>query len=88
MRRVDLAAGDFAPGDPAQHVMGRGEEQPARRHGEPPRKPFSAQRILIEIRERMDELRPLVAEVDELERVLKAWPEPEPKPKRGRRRTS
>jgi hypothetical protein len=53
------------PGDPAKHVIGTPEEQPASRHAplppKPPRKP-TAKSILASVKWRRQELEPLVEE--------------------------
>lgn len=68
---------DFYPGDPANHVIGKREERPAKRHGRQKPKPVATplsfeERLLRDIRLRMEELKPLIQEVPRLEQALKA----------------
>lgn len=71
--RVDMNEGDVVRGDPANAVLGRDDdEKPARVHGEQPPKPPATpltfvERLVRDIRLRMDELRPLIEEVPQLE---------------------
>ena len=61
---------DFVPGDPALRVVGR-IEKPARRHRPLPPKPGPTERtIKADIQLRMQELRPLVVEYQELSEFL------------------
>lgn len=66
---------DFAPGDPANIVLGRPDEKPARRHAPQKPKPIKGEKgILVDIRHRMSILEPLVKEhkkLTEANKVLK-----------------
>jgi hypothetical protein len=54
---------DFNRGDPALHIIGKPEEQPARIHApQPPKPPKTAKAILADIRLRMQELKPYADE--------------------------
>jgi hypothetical protein len=55
---------DYIPGNPATRIIGKPEEQPARRHRKLPPKPHyvSAKTILADIRMRRQELEPMVSE--------------------------
>ena len=71
---------DFYPGDPANHVMGRSEEKPARRHAPQKPKPKAAplnfeERLLRDIRRRKAVLEPMIKEIPRLEKALKALEE-------------
>jgi hypothetical protein len=65
---------DVKRGDPAQHVLGKPEEQSARVHAElPPRQTLpTAKTILADVKMRRQELEPLVEEARVLEKALKA----------------
>jgi len=65
---------DYVPGDPANVVLGKPDEQSARVHASLPPKPRTAIHILADIRLRMQELKPLVEEYPalvEADKVLK-----------------
>lgn len=68
--------GDVVKGDPAQHVLGRPEEQPARVHAPQPPKPtirrVDQTTIQRDIQKRLRELRPLAEEAALLEQAIKA----------------
>lgn len=67
-----VVSDDYLPGDPSHRVIGKPEEQAARVHRPAPPKPTrTARGILADIRLRMAELEPLVAEVPRLEEALK-----------------
>lgn len=75
-RKLKLVNEEFTPGDPSVHVLGRPDEQPARRHAPLPRKPTVKARpidfpayMLVELQERMRELEPLIEEY----KVLQKW---------------
>jgi hypothetical protein len=78
-----MAAVDFMPGDPQLHVVGKPEEQPARKHAPQPPKPTKTARgIAADIKFRMQELEPLLEEyamLVKLDGILNPAP-----PKRGR----
>jgi hypothetical protein len=59
------------PGDPANIVLGKPEEQPARVHRPLPPTPRTEKHILADIRLRMQELKPLVDEYPALEEAAK-----------------
>lgn len=64
---------DFLKGDPAQIVLGRSEEKPARRHGrQKPKPPLTARGILELVKYRKDQLEPVVEEYKELLEAKKA----------------
>jgi hypothetical protein len=74
---LKMHEGEFFPGDPANHVMGRPEEQSAPVHGPMPPKPETNAPISIaelkrQINGRIAELKPLVAEAARLEAASKA----------------
>jgi hypothetical protein len=66
---------DFKPGDPANHVLGKPDEKPAKVHGQqrpkPPRRP-TAVTIHRSIKRRMDELKPVVEEYRRLDAAYNA----------------
>lgn len=65
---------DYVPGDPANIVLGKPDEQSARVHKPLPPVPRTAKHILADIRLRMQELKPLVEEYPalvEADKVLK-----------------
>jgi hypothetical protein len=61
-------------GDPAQHVLGKPEEQSARIHADlpPVERRISQKSILADIKWRRQELEPVLAEVAQLEAALRA----------------
>ena len=63
---------EFLPGDPALHVVGKPEEQSARRHAPLPVKPQTINEAIIRynIEMRMDQLRPAVTETEKLGKML------------------
>lgn len=67
---------DFLRGDPAQHVLGRPEERPARVHAPQPPKPtirrVDQTTIQRDIQKRLRELGPLAEEAALLEQAIKA----------------
>jgi hypothetical protein len=64
---------DYVPGDPARHVLGKREEQPARVHAPQPPKPGPTLRTIhADVQLRMQQLEPVLAEYDQLQRALKA----------------
>jgi hypothetical protein len=72
-RKRAKLSGEVLKGDPAGYIIGKPEEQPAKRHGEPLPKPArNANGILADVRYRMQELEPLVAEYKKLDHALKA----------------
>ena len=65
------AAPDYMPGDPALHIVGKNDEQPARRHAPQPPKPIKTARgIAADIEYRMQELKPLLEEYAMLEKLI------------------
>lgn len=70
-KSIDMT-GEVLRGDPALHIVGQ-EEKPARKHAPlPPRPtPLNIETIIFDVELRMDEIRPLVDEYNELESVLK-----------------
>jgi hypothetical protein len=72
---------DFMGGDPAHHVIGKPEEKPARRHApqkpKPPVKPPMQfeDRLLRDIRKRMEEIAPVLKEIPRLEKAAQALKE-------------
>lgn len=74
-RALNLDAGEVVRGDPASVIIGKREEQPARRHRrlEPKPKKVNIHSIRYDIDLRLDELRPAVEEVALLEQVLQSW---------------
>lgn len=73
-------AGEFKGGDPAHHILGKQEEKPARRHGKQKPKPKTRplqfeERLLRDIRARMERLAPRLKEVERLEKAEKALKE-------------
>jgi|1186.fasta_scaffold77686_3 hypothetical protein len=87
------ANADFLPGDPANHVVGKPEEKPARRHAPPPPKPIKTARgMLADIELRLQELEPLLEEYKllvDLRNILASAPQAEaqakPRKKPGRK---
>jgi len=71
-KRVSLDGGDFNGGDTAKHVVGRPEEQPARKHAPLPPKPkiINTDTIRYDMHMRMEQLEPALSEVRVLERLL------------------
>ena len=71
-KRVSLDGGDFNGGDTAKHVVGRPEEQPARKHAPLPIKPkiINEHTIRHDMQMRMDQLEPVLKEAKSLERLL------------------
>lgn len=74
-KRVDLSAAEVLKGDPALHIVGK-EEKSARKHAPLPNNPQKAvvakePQIKRMINARLDELKPLVEEYNELVRVDK-----------------
>lgn len=83
--------GEFLGGDPANHVAGKPEEKPARRHGRQKPKPkvkplpyeerlhrdvvLFEQRQLDDIRRRMKTIAPQIKEIPKLEEAEKALKE-------------
>lgn len=63
---------DFLPGDPARHVLGKGEEQPARRHRALPVKGPTIHTILADIKLRKAELEGIPEEYALLSSALEA----------------
>jgi hypothetical protein len=77
------AAPDYIPGDPALHIVGKPDEQPAKKYGKPKPKPTKTARgISADIKHRMQLLEPLLEEYEVLKK-LDAILDPPP-PKRGR----
>jgi hypothetical protein len=74
---LNLDAGEVVRGNPASVLLGKQEEQPARKHRplEPKPKKVNIHSIRYDIDLRLDELRPAVEEVALLERVLQLWKE-------------
>jgi hypothetical protein len=71
--KIKVDDSDIVKGDPASNVLGPEEEQSARVHAEQPPKPTKTAKIfLVEIRHRMEELKPLVEEYPRLEAADKA----------------
>ena len=73
-------AGEFMGGDPARHVIGKGDEKPARRHGKQKPKPKTQplqfeERLLRDIRARKERLAPRLKELERLEAAEKALKE-------------
>lgn len=74
---MSLDSLDFFPGDPVNHVLGRSDEKPARRHGRPKPKPGASpplsfeERLLRDVRLRKAMLESAVKEVPQLEDALK-----------------
>ena len=64
---------DVRRGDPSNHVAGRPEEQPARKHAPLPPKPkiINQHTIRHDMQMRMEQLEPALKEVKSLERLLK-----------------
>lgn len=71
-KRVSLHDADVHRGDPVNHIIGRAEEQSARKHAPLPPRPQIINEAVIRynIELRMDQLRPALAEVKKLERIL------------------
>jgi len=71
---------EFLPGDPALHVVGKSEEQSARRHAPLPVKPQTINEAIIRynIEMRMDQLRPAVTETEKLGKMLAIIEDREP----------
>lgn len=72
--------GEFVGGDPANHVVGKQEEKPARRHGRQKPKPKAQplqfeERLVRDIRERMASIAPQIKEIPKLEEAEKALKE-------------
>jgi hypothetical protein len=68
--------GDFNGGDPANHVAGRPDEKPARRHGRQKPKPKAQplqfeDRLLRDIRQRLATIAPQIKEIPKLEEAEK-----------------
>jgi len=63
---------EFLPGDPVLHVVGKPEEQSARRHAPLPPKPkiINEHTLRHDMQMRMEQLEPVMAEVRVLERLL------------------
>jgi hypothetical protein len=73
---------DYLPGDPANHVLGKPEEKPAKRHAKQKPKPTKTARgIAADIKLRMQEIEPLVKEYEILKEVDAALNAPPPKAK-------
>lgn len=73
-------AGEFKGGDPVSHIIGKQEEQPARRHGRQKPKPKAQplqfeERLLRDIRVRMERIAPRLKEIERLEKAEKALKE-------------
>lgn len=61
---------DFKPGNPADHVVGKPDEKPARKHAPQPPKPIKTARgIHADIKHQMQVLEPLVEEYRTLEKL-------------------
>lgn len=77
--RVNLDDTEFYRGPVDQIILGRPDEQPARVHAPQPPKPPVTPRAKplrvhrAEIQMRMQELRPLVKEHEELSAIIEAW---------------
>lgn len=74
MGKIQLR-GEVIKGDPADHVLGKPEEQPARNHAPLPKRErvVNDHSILHDIRQRMDTLAPAVQEYRRLERIVVAF---------------
>jgi hypothetical protein len=73
-------AGEFKGGDPAHHIVGKSDEKPARRHGRQKPKPKTQplqfeERLLRDIRVRMERIAPRLKEIERLEKAEKALKE-------------
>lgn len=71
---------DFMGGDPAHHVLGKPDEKPARRHAPQKPKPKARpmqfeERLLSNIRKRMQQIAPVLEEVARLEKAEQALKE-------------
>lgn len=79
---------DFIPGDPASYVCGRPDERPARVHApQKPKPPLSFQKkLLLDIRERKNEIKFATEEVPRLMEALKRLEEVNEKFRAGKRR--
>lgn len=75
---------DYLPGDPALRVVGKPEEQKARRHRPQDPKPTKTARVIsADIEHRIQIIEPLIAEYEVLKQVHAALnPAAAPKPKR------
>jgi hypothetical protein len=67
---------DFVPGNPEHIVVGK-TEKPAKRHRPQPPKPVTEATIKFSMENRMDELKPRVAEYAILEALMKVLEERE-----------
>lgn len=80
------SAVDYLPGDPAQHIFGKPEEKPARKHAPQPPKPSkTARSIGADIKLRIQEIDPiidsLIKERDMLGKLDLILNQPKPKPR-------
>lgn len=71
--RINLDTAEFVKGDPLVNVIGKPEEQPAKRHRrlEDNPKIITAKTVKFDIERRLEELQPLVDEYVVLEKMLK-----------------
>lgn len=60
--RVDMKEAEIVKGDPAEHVIGKKEEQSARIHRPAPKRKITIKTITADIIIRKQELEPLVKE--------------------------
>lgn len=73
-------APDYMPGDPANHIIGKPDEKPAKKHAEQPPKPIKTARgILADIELRVQELEPLVKEYEMCKRLVEILTPVKPK---------